>query len=419
MFMGSGPGSPEAQAVAAMLQGMDAESAVAAISQVLTAKPELAPAIVGFAVPDLTYAPSRAFTERRAKGVVKQYNEVSGFGFIECPELHAVFGKDVFVHARQLSCFEIGTEVTFAVVLNKDNKPQAVDLLNMHGKGGDGKTHGKGVSAGGKGKFDGFSKGVGGGGSFGKGGKLSTAKPDEQATLGQFTGFIKSFNNKNGYGFGFIQSEEMKAQGYATDVYVHHLQLNGCEVMQEISFVAYLNSKMQPQARDVVPLGPPPSLQGAGAPMASLHDQGFGVLPFDQQGWSAEPPTGSAPMQAPFPGEAVPVVPHVPVRAEFIYPLSQHGEQQQHQFAAVEGYGTEGGPAYEEALYNQQNGLSGVAESHGTQAQPSDATPSVASLIQQMDQAQWSAQQTPFALGHPFAEEDPEAKRQRLAQQGW
>lgn len=409
--------SPESQALVAMLNGLDAESAVAAIGQVLTAKPELAPAIVSFAVPDLTYAPSRAFTERRARGRVKQYNRQSGFGFIECPELHAVFGKDVFVHAKQLASFEIGAEVTFAVVLNKDNKPQAVDLLTLDGKGSDhGKAAGKGVGDIGKGKMDACGKGVlaiwdggkgkgdiWGKGSLGKEGKPSTAKPDEVATLGQFAGVIKSFNNKDGYGFGFIQSDGMKALGYTNDVYLHHLQLNGCEVSQEVSFIAYLNKKGQPQARDVVPISSATSAASVSAVMSAL---GQGI-PYDQQGWSVVPP--SMPSAATVPAPA----PHVPVRAEFIDPLAQYQGSVKQEFSVVEEYSAEASQSYGD-MHAGQSGYGSAAEGQQLdQSQWSAASP-------QLDQMQWSPEaMNPFALGHSFTGEDPEAKRQRQEQQGW
>lgn len=428
MPMAGGPISPEAQALVAMLNGLDAESAVAAIGQVLTAKPELAPAIVSFAVPDLTYAPSRAFTERRARGKVKQYNRQSGFGFIECPELHAVFGKDVFVHAKQLASFEVGADVTFAVVLNKDNKPQAVDLLTLDGKGSDGKAAGKGVGDCGKGKSDNWGKGVlaiwdGGkgkgddwdkGGGLGKGGKPSTAKPDEVATLGQFAGVIKSFNNKNGYGFGFIQSDGMKALGYTNDVYLHHLQMNGCEVMQEVSFVAYLNKKGQPQARDVMPIG---SATSAASMVAVMSALGQGI-PYDQQGWSVVPQQVLAPATVPAPA------PHVPVRAEFIDPLAQYQglqQTQQPEFSTAEDYSAEASQPYGDGLAGQSGYGSAV---EGQQLDPSQwsaaSSQYAAPAEQQLDQTQWSLEaMNPFALGHSFTGEDPEAKRQRREQQGW
>ncbi|CAK9065312.1 Hypothetical protein SCF082_LOCUS33451 [Durusdinium trenchii] len=90
--------------------------------------PELAPGVVNGAVPDLTYAPADSLTKRRATGRIKQVTGATGVGFIDCPELKAVFGHDVYVHKNQVGAFPIGTEVNFAILLSKDMKPQAFDL---------------------------------------------------------------------------------------------------------------------------------------------------------------------------------------------------------------------------------------------------------------------------------------------------
>merc|ERR1719507_1860614 len=118
---------------------LDEESLVQVISSVLMARPEAAPPVVNFSIPDLTYPPSRALTERRGKGVIKSFNPQAGFGFIQCEELHAVFGNDVFLHQKQLGDFVPGATVTFAVCLSKDNKPQAYDLMSA-GPGRTGKA---------------------------------------------------------------------------------------------------------------------------------------------------------------------------------------------------------------------------------------------------------------------------------------
>merc|ERR550525_353072 len=125
------------------LSGLDEESLVNVISSVLQARPEGAPPVVNFSIPDLTYPPSRALTERRSQGVIKSFNMNNGFGFIDYPELHAVFGNDVFLHNKQLGTsgeFGPGAMVSFAVCLSKDNKPQAYDLQYPGGnsKGGKG-----------------------------------------------------------------------------------------------------------------------------------------------------------------------------------------------------------------------------------------------------------------------------------------
>lgn len=298
---------------------LDEESLVQVISSVLMARPEAAPPVMNFSIPDLTYPPSRALTERRGKGVIKSFNSQAGFGFIQCEELHAVFGNDVFLHQKQLGEFGPGATVTFAVCLSKDNKPQAYDLMaagpGRTGKGGppswgcpgdwqsqdwqfpdwwggDGWWGGYGYGGWGcgggkpqqmphhsqmfgpsdqmKGKGWPFKGGSGKSkGSDDTGGMAITdgagaahqckrpyglqpqagGKPDEQIELGQHIGVIKSFNPENGY--GFISCTDLQEKGYSNDVFLHHQQVGQCRVGDEVFFTVYLNSKGQPQARDL------------------------------------------------------------------------------------------------------------------------------------------------------------------------
>mmetsp|Transcript_83590 Transcript_83590/g.259710 ORF Transcript_83590/g.259710 Transcript_83590/m.259710 type:complete len:103 (-) Transcript_83590:63-371(-) len=71
--------------------------------------------------------------------------------------------------------------------------------------------------------------------------------------LGNFVGIIKSFNPKSGY--GFITCEELQELGFSNDCFLHHQQMGDCSVGQEVGFLCYLNSKGQPQAKDVVATG--------------------------------------------------------------------------------------------------------------------------------------------------------------------
>ncbi|CAK9086051.1 unnamed protein product [Durusdinium trenchii] len=117
--------------LAAMLQALaalDDATLLTVITETLQRRPELAPGVVNGAVPDLTYAPADSLTKRRATGRIKQVTGATGVGFIDCPELKAVFGHDVYVHKNQVGAFPIGTEVNFAILLSKDMKPQAFDL---------------------------------------------------------------------------------------------------------------------------------------------------------------------------------------------------------------------------------------------------------------------------------------------------
>lgn len=69
--------------------------------------------------------------ETRHSGTISAYYPEKGFGFIKCPEVHALFGFDVFVHQKHIGSFNIGDQVTFTVTTNKHGKPQASDLQSM------------------------------------------------------------------------------------------------------------------------------------------------------------------------------------------------------------------------------------------------------------------------------------------------
>lgn len=112
----------------------------------------------------------------RYRGRIKSFNPEKGFGFIECPETHAQFSRDVFLHKAQFGDMTVGTEVTFLVETNKQGMPQAKDLAPLggpvpsgQGKGGRGKS-GKG---GGRGKG---GRGQGKGGERAERGSKGTSK---------------------------------------------------------------------------------------------------------------------------------------------------------------------------------------------------------------------------------------------------
>jgi len=259
---------------------LDEDAIVTVVTSVLQARPECAPPVVNFAVPDLTYPPQKALVERRSTGVIKSFNDQKGFGFIDCEELAVVFGNDVFLHVGQLAGCSVGMQVNFAVTLNKDNKPQAYDLQPM-GKGGCRGGCGGGMGGGCKGYGkDGYGKGFGkdgfgkdgckggdmggmmmmdkggkGGkmGDYGKGkdkGKGGTHRGrDEAEILGECIGVIKSFNPNNGY--GFIECMEIKER-FNADVFLHRQQLGNYQVGDTVKFTAYLNSSGKPQGKDLL-----------------------------------------------------------------------------------------------------------------------------------------------------------------------
>merc|ERR1740123_1609040 len=71
----------------------------------------------------------------------------------------------------------------------------------------------------------------------------------ENVVLGQFVGTIKTLTEPNGP--GFIDCENLKRQGFASDVFLPPEASGAFQVGSTVSFTAYLNSKAQPQARDL------------------------------------------------------------------------------------------------------------------------------------------------------------------------
>jgi len=255
------------------------EQAVMVLQELLRNRPMLAPAIVGFACPDLTYAPARGMAEKRAMGTLKSFSQKTGFGFIACPELHKVFGADVFVHVKQMGPYSgilmPGTAVTFAVVMGKENKPQAYDVQPMDGVLADSMvlfqtmgdnfqdtsscpmTFGNNswtppnLTPSNFGELQGAPQmnqmnGPSGGNSHA--GKRKWEDPS--AELGRFQGVVKSFNGAKG--FGFIICEDLQQQGYPQDVFLGQVQAPpACQAGSKVNFTAFLNDRSQPQAKNV------------------------------------------------------------------------------------------------------------------------------------------------------------------------
>jgi cold shock CspA family protein len=270
--------SLEAQTIVDAMAAADETTALSVIQAILESRPELAPSVVSFLIPDVTFPPAKALTENRQTGKIKRMDP-KGFGFIECKELAEVFGGDVFLNSAQANGLSAGQEVSFAVMLSKDNKPQAYDVTSASGGKGSwqaGKGAGKGSSDGEEdwgammgmmaSMMEGFGEGGGGGWKgdgkgkddkgFGKKGKPFTpapGKPDEAETVGDFQGTIKSFNEHKGY--GFISCPDLQEAGCPNDVFLHHQQLAGFSVHDTVQFTVYMNSKGQPQAKDLVAPG--------------------------------------------------------------------------------------------------------------------------------------------------------------------
>lgn len=236
------------------------------ITDLLRDKPELAPALVTQAIPDLTFAPTKALTDKGARctGTIQSVNSELGHGLIDCPQLNSVFGCDVVVFPQQVGSFKEGQLVNFAVTLNDESKPQAFDLVEedpnkdmMNSMGSMGGMSGMGMGMGGF--MPGF--GMGGMGMMMNGtpGNAAVAKSAARPTpnfedsgeppqqeLGVFVGRFKVWNAEKG--LGYIQCDALLDEGYSGEVVLPQHQRKNFQPGQDVSFTCVLrNGQLQAQ----------------------------------------------------------------------------------------------------------------------------------------------------------------------------
>ena len=245
------------------LNALDDSTLGVIITDLLRDKPELAPALVTQAIPDLTFAPTKSLTDKgaRCSGTIKSVTSELGHGLIDCPQLNSVFGCDVVVFPPQVGSFKEGQSVNFAVTLNDDSKPQAFDLIEedtkkdmMTSMGGSmGGMSGMGMGMGGF--MPGFGMGMMMNGNAGNAAVAkSAARPPNvedsgdpgEEELGVFVGRFKVWNAEKG--FGYIQCDALLDEGYSGEVVLHQHQRKNFQPGQDVSFTCVLrNGQLQAQ----------------------------------------------------------------------------------------------------------------------------------------------------------------------------
>jgi len=157
-------------------------------------------------------------------GTIKSFEAEHGYGFISSPEVQARYGRDVFLHAKQIKHFRPGDHVAFSVRINSQGRPQAYGLREAPQT------------------------------------VAWLAAGEEEAPAAEverYLGEVKSFSSAHGY--GFIECPALHER-YGRDVFVHQSQLEGVSVGARVSFRVQVK-RGQPQACGVAPA---PSAEGPG-----------------------------------------------------------------------------------------------------------------------------------------------------------
>eukprot|EP00929_Paragymnodinium_shiwhaense_P117875 TRINITY_DN8933_c0_g1_i2.p1 TRINITY_DN8933_c0_g1~~TRINITY_DN8933_c0_g1_i2.p1 ORF type:complete len:415 (+),score=60.17 TRINITY_DN8933_c0_g1_i2:70-1245(+) len=115
------------------LNSVDEQAFVDIITSCLNSRPQLAFAICSFAIPDLTFAPTKAVNEKRYTGTLTSWNAKTDCGRIACPEVSAIFEDDIVIRSDQYAGQPLGSVLNFAVLLNRSRKPQAFDVSVVGG----------------------------------------------------------------------------------------------------------------------------------------------------------------------------------------------------------------------------------------------------------------------------------------------
>jgi len=180
--------------------------------------------------------------EMRHVGVIKKFNQERRFGFIDCQDLWAKFGRDVFLSDLQLGSFSVGSQVSFTLTLNQQGHPQAQDLQDASATAPL-KTHNQGWSSPDTSILP------------AKRARTEFEQPavqlqwtnDPIAVADRHIGVIKKFWAENKY--GFIECPELQAH-FGVDVFLSDKQIGQYQNGSTVSF-RYEVKNGKPQAYDL------------------------------------------------------------------------------------------------------------------------------------------------------------------------
>lgn len=78
-----------------------------------------------------TYGPAGGESAGSFVGTIKSYNAEKGWGFIACDEAMQLYGKDMFLHKKELGDYvpSVGEQVQFTATIGSNGQPQAGSVI--------------------------------------------------------------------------------------------------------------------------------------------------------------------------------------------------------------------------------------------------------------------------------------------------
>lgn len=165
-------------------------------------------------------ATTEGVSEKRYMGRIKAFNVANGYGFIHCDEIMMSHGCDVFLNQAVEGSCVVGGTVSFSVVFNKNGKAQARDTV----------LEAMPVR---------------------KAGAEPAAVSSPEALNKVHTGRVKSFNAARG--FGFLTCKELQNSFGGRDIFISKMEVPSghLQLGQELLFRLAVDSKGQPQAKNI------------------------------------------------------------------------------------------------------------------------------------------------------------------------
>mmetsp|Transcript_12237 Transcript_12237/g.22642 ORF Transcript_12237/g.22642 Transcript_12237/m.22642 type:complete len:404 (-) Transcript_12237:46-1257(-) len=154
--------------------------------------------------------------QTRFYGILKRFDPEKGYGFVSCPEVHAKYNRDTFIHRSEViqAGLDVGHPLSFEVKLNTQGQPQAEEVL------AESPQH-------------------------------EAVENLVQSSEGQrFVGKVKSYDFLQGY--GFIACPDVHER-YGRDTFLHRREVenSGCRIGDQVSFSVVIKAG-KPQAQMVV-----------------------------------------------------------------------------------------------------------------------------------------------------------------------